>query len=203
MIQYLKGIVADISLDEVVVEVNGIGYGVKVPASVLDNVRTTGAEIKLYTYMNVREDGISLFGFLTKDDLEMFKKVITVSGIGPKGGLAIISTLSSDGLRFAILSNDAKAIAKSPGIGAKTASKLILELKDKVNLEEAFEKKSENVVRTNNMLNNEIIQDATEALMALGYSSSEALKAINGMDIAEDTSVQEVIKYALSVIGTI
>ena len=136
MIKYLNGILAEVDTDSIVVEVNGIGYGVNVPVSVIENVREIGSNIKIYTYMNVKEDDVSLFGFLTKDELEIFKRVISVSGIGPKGGLAILSTLSADDLRFAVLSDDAKAISKAPGIGLKTASKLILELKDKFDLQE-------------------------------------------------------------------
>lgn len=203
MIRFLKGTVEDISIDEIVLEVAGIGYAVKVPSSVIDNVRTTGIEVKIYTYMNVREDDVSLFGFLTKDDLEMFKKVITVSGIGPKGGLAILSTLGADGIRYAVLSNDAKAIAKTPGIGPKMASKLILELKDKIDLEDTFEKNTSMGTGTsaNSLLGNETVQDATEALIALGYSRSDVLKTLSKMDITSETTVQEVIKNALRVIG--
>ena len=130
MIKYLNGILQEVDVDNVVVEVNGIGYGINVPTTVIANIREIGSKIKIYTYLNVKEDEMTLFGFLTKDELDIFKKIISVSGIGPKGGLAILSTLSTDDLRFAVLSDDAKAIAKSPGIGAKTASKLILELKD-------------------------------------------------------------------------
>ena len=100
-----------------------------------------GEEIKLHTYLNVREDAMQLFGFLTRDDLEIFRLLIGVSGIGPKGGLSILSKLSADDLRFAVLSGDAKAISSAPGIGKKTAEKVIIELKDKLNLEEMLEPK--------------------------------------------------------------
>ena len=203
MIRFLKGIVADITIDEVVLEVSGIGYAIKVPSSVIDNIRTVGIEAKLYTYMSVKEDGVTLFGFLTKDDLDIFKKVISVSGIGPKGGLGIISTLSADGVRLAVLSNDAKAIAKAPGIGAKTASKLIIELKDKIDLEEAFEKsKNASAGVAVNVMNNEVTSDAIQALIALGYSNSDVLKAVRSIDIDENTSTQDIIKSALRIIGT-
>ena len=174
MIKYLNGTLAEVDIDSIVVEVSGIGYGVNVPVSVIENVREIGSKIKIYTYMNVKEDHVSLYGFLTKDELEIFKRIISVSGIGPKGGLAILSTLSADDLRFAVLSDDAKAIAKSPGIGLKTASKLILELKDKFDLQEAFDKKSANMAQVS-VKNNTEAQDAIEALVALGYSSSDAL----------------------------
>ena len=202
MIKYLNGTLAEVDVDSIVVEVNGIGYGVNVPVSVIENVREIGSNVKIYTYMNVKEDDVSLFGFLTKDELDIFKRIISVSGIGPKGGLAILSTLSADDLRFAVLSDDAKAIAKSPGIGLKTASKLILELKDKFDLQEAYEKKSANVVQVS-VKNNSEAQDAIEALVALGYSSSDALKAVRSLDIDDSAQSGQIIKMALKVIGTI
>lgn len=202
MIKYLNGTLAEVDTDSIVVEVNGIGYGVNVPVSVIENVREIGSNIKIYTYMNVKEDDVSLFGFLTKDELEIFKRVISVSGIGPKGGLAILSTLSADDLRFAVLSDDAKAISKAPGIGLKTASKLILELKDKFDLQEAFEKKSNNVMQTS-VRNNSEAQDAVEALVALGYLSTDALKAVRSLDIDDSISSGNIVKMALKVIGKV
>lgn len=202
MIKYLNGTLAEVDIDSIVVEVSGIGYGVNVPVSVIENVREIGSKIKIYTYMNVKEDDVSLYGFLTKDELEIFKRIISVSGIGPKGGLAILSTLSADDLRFAVLSDDAKAIAKSPGIGLKTASKLILELKDKFDLQEAFDKKSANMAQVS-VKNNTEAQDAIEALVALGYSSSDALKAVRSLDIDDSVPSGQIIKMALKVIGSI
>lgn len=202
MIKYLNGTLAEVDTDSIVVEVNGIGYGVNVPVSVIENVREIGSNIKIYTYMNVKEDDVSLFGFLTKDELEIFKRVISVSGIGPKGGLAILSTLSADDLRFAVLSDDAKAISKAPGIGLKTASKLILELKDKFDLQEAFDKKSNNVMQTS-VRNNTEAQDAIEALVALGYTSTDALKAVRSLDIDDNISSGNIVKMALKVIGKV
>ena len=202
MIKYLNGTLAEVDIDSIVVEVSGIGYGVNVPVSVIENVREIGSKIKIYTYMNVKEDDVSLYGFLTKDELEIFKRIISVSGIGPKGGLAILSTLSADDLRFAVLSDDAKAIAKSPGIGLKTASKLILELKDKFDLQEAFDKKSANAAQVS-VKNNTEAQDAIEALVPLGYSSSDALKAVRSLDIDDSVPSGQIIKMALKVIGSI
>lgn len=203
MIKYLNGILAEVDIDNIVVEVNGIGYGVNVPCTVINYVREIGSKIKIYTYMNVKEDEMSLYGFLTKDELDIFKRIISVSGIGPKGGLSILSTLSADDLRFAVLSDDAKAIAKSPGIGIKTASKLILELKDKFDLQEAFDKKSasQSVANMSNMNNSEV-NDAVEALVALGYSSTEALKAVRTIEINDSMDSGRIIKMALKVIGS-
>lgn len=132
------------NIDSIVVEAAGVGYLIYIPTQYFDMLPDEGEDVKIYTYLCVREDAMILYGFLSKDDLEIFKLLITVSGIGPKGGLAILSTLSADDLRFAILSGDSKAISKAPGIGAKTAQRVILDLKDKLSLEDAFEKKLEN-----------------------------------------------------------
>lgn len=143
-----------------------------------------------------------LYGFLSKDDLEIFKLLITVSGIGPKGGLAILSTLSADDLRFAILSGDSKAISKAPGIGAKTAQRVILDLKDKLSLEDAFEKKLENQASGAAVsMNSAVKNDAVMALNALGYSSTESLKSVSKVDITDDMDVEDVLKLALKNMG--
>ena len=134
MIAFLKGEIADLTEGSVVLDVNGVGYEVLVPGQLLSMLEGIGSRVKLYTYMQVREDAVVLFGFLTKDDLQMFRLLTGVSGVGPKAGLNILSTLGADDLRFAILADDVKRIAKTPGIGAKTAQKIILELKDRLDL---------------------------------------------------------------------
>lgn len=131
MISYVRGELAAVEPQKAIVDVGGVGYGVYMPQQALSLLPQPGNEVKLYTYLNVKEDAMQLFGFLTKDDLEIFKLVIGVSGIGPKGGLNILSCMSPDELRFAIMSGDAKAISAAPGIGKKTAEKLILELRDR------------------------------------------------------------------------
>lgn len=198
MYAYIKGELAEKNIDHIVVEADGIGYLIYVPAQSIDYLPDEGDQIKVYTYLYIREDAMVLYGFLTKDDLEIFKMLITVSGIGPKGGLGILSTLSADDLRFAILSGDSKTISKAPGIGAKTAQRVIIDLKDKMSLEEAFEKKLDNnadgVQKT---LNSSIKNDAVLALSALGYSSAESLKAVSKVDITDDMDVEDVLKLAL------
>ena len=198
MYAYIKGELAEKNIDHIVVEAGGIGYLIYVPAQSIDYLPDEGDQIKVYTYLYIREDAMVLYGFLTQDDLEIFKMLITVSGIGPKGGLGILSTLSADDLRFAILSGDSKTISKAPGIGAKTAQRVIIDLKDKMSLEEAFEKKLENnadgVQKT---LNSSIKNDAVLALSALGYSSAESLKAVSKVDITDDMDVEDVLKLAL------
>ena len=142
---------------------------------------------------------MQLFGFLTRDDLEVFRLVIGVNGIGPKGGLNILSQLTPDDLRFAVLSGDVKAISAAPGIGKKTAEKLILELKDKLKLEDTLNhndgKEGADPVYGN--VQGNIQSEAVQALVALGYGNTEALRAVKQIEITEDTQVEEVLKQAL------
>lgn len=198
MYAYVKGELTEVTVDFIVIEAGGIGYRIFIPGKTFEYLPGIGEELKVYTYLHLREDVMILYGFLTKDDLELFKLLITVSGIGPKGGLAILSTLEADDLRFAVLSGDAKAIAKAPGIGAKTAQRVILELKDKMSLEDAFEKKSEHVALQQNASGlNQVKNDAVQALTALGYSSTESMKAVSAVDITEEMDVEAVLKAAL------
>lgn len=198
MYSYIKGTLAEITEEGIVVDNHGIGYAIWVPGQVFDYLPSIGEEVKIYTYHYVREDMIALYGFLTREDVTIFKMLIGVSGIGPKGALAILSVMSTDDLRFAILSEDAKAISKAPGIGAKTAQRLIIELKDKINLEDAFEQKLANQAeKIEKSPITGVKNEAILALTALGYSQSEALKAISGIEIQEDSQVEEVLKAAL------
>lgn len=198
MYSYIKGILAEITENQIVVENHGIGYEISVPGQVLDYLPSIGEEVKIYTYHYVREDAILLYGFLTKEDVGIFKMLIGVSGIGPKGALAILSVLSTDDLRFAILGDDAKAIAKAPGVGAKTAQRVIIELKDKISLEDAFEQKLANQVKAAEINpTTGVKNEAVLALTSLGYSQSEALKVLQGIEITEDSQVEDVLKAAL------
>ena len=171
MIAYLKGEIVEILEDRVILEAGNIGYNLFMPMAGVDGVLRTGDETKIYTYLNVREDAMQLYGFLTKDDLNVFKLLLGVNGIGPKAALGVLSGLSADELRFAVLADDVKTISKAPGIGKKTA-KLILELKDKMSLQEAFDLKSEHVQESAGSLSDvsDIKKEAVEALTALGYS---------------------------------
>lgn len=181
-----------------VLEVGNIGYEVYLPASSIMELPSKGSTMKLYTYLHVREDAIGLFGFLTKDDLEMFKLLITVNGIGPKGALGILSAISADDIRFAVLADDSKTIAKAPGIGTKTANKLILELKDKFKLETAFEQRLVNQEEKRNGTGIYGKRDeAVQALTVLGYSASDALKIVNQIEITEDMTSEEILKLCL------
>ena len=198
MIAFVRGEIADITEDNVVLDVGGIGYNIKVSAQTAQRLPGIGKEAMLHTYTCVREDAFQLFGFLTKDELSIFKKLITVNGIGPKGGLAILSVMSADDLRFAIISGDAKAIAKAPGIGSKTASRVILDLKDKVSVEETLIKREMNeyaALGENGSLQAE--NEAVEALVALGYSPSDAVKAVKKASAPADADAEVILKLAL------
>ena len=197
MIAFLRGTVADLTEGSVVLDVNGVGYEVLVPGQLIDMLEGVGQELKLYTYMQVREDAVTLFGFLTRDDLQMYKMLIGVGGVGPKAGLSILSALGADDLRFAILADDARKISKAPGIGAKTAQKIILELKDKLDVEEAFEKKlasEQSSPEAYALSGNGAVQDAVEALTALGYGSTDALKAVRQVKPTEDMDAEASLK---------
>ncbi len=202
MYAYIKGTLEEITEDSVVVETGGIGYNVKVSTTTADLLPGIGSEVKIYTYTLVREDAFSLYGFLTRDDLEVFKKLITVSGIGPKGGLAILSVMSADALRFAVMAGDAKSIAKAPGIGAKTAERVILDLRDKISLEDtlkglggpADKAKASADAQT---ADNQMKREAIEALVALGYSASDATSAVKRVELQENTTVESILKQAL------
>lgn len=202
MYAYIKGEIADIAEDNLVLECNNIGYNIRIPLSVAQRLPGIGRTVKIYTYTSVREDAFQLFGFLSKDDLEIYKKLIAVNGIGPKGALSILSVMSADDLRFAILSGDSKAISNAPGIGRKSAERIILELRDKVHL--MSETVSlEQVAENDTALTSEAKNEALEALTALGYSPSEALKALRQITITEDMDSGAVLKQALKIISTI
>ncbi|WP_300773116.1 Holliday junction branch migration protein RuvA [uncultured Acetatifactor sp.] len=199
MIAYVRGTVEDIAEDNAVVDVGGMGYNVRISADTAARLPGIGERVKLYTYTSVREDAIQLFGFLSKNDLDIFKKCITVSGIGPKGGLAILSVLDADSLRFAILSGDVKAITKAPGIGARTAERLILELKGKIKVEDTaigMEIQGAQAAGAAAM-DSPQKREAVEALVSLGYGQAEAAKAVNAIEGIEAMDSGAVLKAAL------
>lgn len=198
MISYLKGILEEIGNDFIIVEVNDIGYQVKVSLRVIEAMPPAGTKIKIYTYTYVREDMIALYGFLTKEDLNMFLLLLGVNGVGPKGALSILSVFSAYDLQMAILSGDVKTISKAPGIGGKTAQRMLLELKDKVSMEEAMEQMLPNTEVSDfaGSIDQER-KDALEALTALGYSSQESLKAIKAVQITDQMNSEQILKEAL------
>lgn len=196
MIAFVKGKIEDLSEENVVVDVSGVGINVKISAGTFHQLPGIGGEVKLYTYTSVREDAFNLFGFLTRDELELFKKLITVNGIGPKGGLSILSVMSADELRFAIVSGDGAAIAKAPGIGKKTAERVILDLRDKVSLEDTLIHKEMQVSAPGGQ-DNHAVNEAVEALTALGYSATDALQAVKKVPADDNMDVETLLKLAL------
>lgn len=201
MISYIRGELCDIEEQKAIVDVNGVGYGIYMPQQALSLLPPMGQQVKIHTYLNIREDAMQLFGFLTKEDLNVFRLLIGVNGIGPKAGLNILSCLSPDELRFAVLSEDAKAISATPGIGKKTAEKLILELKDKMNIEDMLDHAahggdSEDLASGTDTASNTMQAEAVQALTALGYGSAESLRAVKKSS-PECSSVEDILKEAL------
>jgi Holliday junction DNA helicase RuvA len=199
MIAFVRGAVAAISEDNVVIDTGNIGYEVKVSPGTLSLLPGVGQEIMLHTYTHVREDLYQLYGFLTVDDLEIFRQLITVSGIGPKGGLAVLSVMSADDLRFAILTDDAKAIARAPGIGAKTAERIIIDLRDRVAAfsGERFVAKERGGLGGSLATDSSAKNEAIEALVALGYGATEAHKAVKSAATDPEMDTETVLKAAL------
>lgn len=200
MIAYVNGTLEEVTENGIVVEVNGIGYNIMVPGSTLDYLPGLHQEIKIYTYTCVREDAFLLYGFLEKDELAMFRKLITVNGVGPKGALGILSVMSATDLRFAIMAADSKMIAKAPGIGKKTAERVILDLRDKVSADETSDSLISASVKqssTGAAPANSARREAVEALVALGYGSADAMKAVNRCEVDDESDTEAILKAAL------
>ena len=199
MIAFVRGTAVDMTENSVIVEAGGIGYEIYMTGTDLSQIHM-GEEVKIHTYFNVREDAMQLYGFRSKDDLQMFRLLLGVNGVGPKAAVGVLAGITADELRFAILSDDVKTLSKAPGIGKKTAQKLILELKDKMKLEDAFELKlaheQEKAVAGLGEISDGR-QESVEALVALGYSSTDALRAVRKVtDVAPD-DVEGLLKAAL------
>lgn len=196
MISYIKGKFIDIVEDQLILETNQIGYSIRIPLSDISKLSAPGENIHVFTYLHVREDALNLYGFLNKDDLHLFKMLISVSGIGPKGAIGILSGLSSDELRYGILTEDVKLISKAPGVGLKTAKRLIVELKDKIHFPSEEELSSATSPMGKLPMTDGKIE-AVEALTALGYSGVEALKSVNQVAITETMNTEDILKEAL------
>ena len=200
MIAFVRGILNARTENSVIVDAGGLGFEIYIPLSVQERLPAIGDEVTLYTYMNVKEDEMSLYGFLDRDDLSMFKLLISVSGIGPKGAQSILSGLSADDLRFAILSQDVKAISKAPGVGPRTAQRVILELKDKVNLDDGFAHLSADASTGRGAASPSERNDAIMALTVLGYSNMDAMRVVTGID-TEGKSTEDILHEALKKLG--
>ena len=179
-------------------EAGGIGYGIYMSQQTLSMLPAVGEEVKIHTYLNVREDAMQLYGFLTGEDLQVFRLLIGVSGIGQKAGLNILSCLSPDELRFAVLAGDVKTISSAPGIGKKTAEKLILELKDKMSIEDVLEQAAHGSEQSKEIETTDtgMQAEAVQALTALGYGSAESLRAVKKVSV-DCASVEDLLREAL------
>lgn len=196
MIAYLKGVLAEKEITRVVVECHGIGYEAAIPLSTFDRLPAEGAEVKLYTHHEVREDAQLLFGFATKPERDMFRLVTTVSGVGPKLALAVLSGLTVGDLQLAVSQGDAKRLAAVKGIGKKTAARIVVELKDKINPIEALANATAETSREQGA----VLRDAMLALAALGFSEDIARAKVQQVLDGEPglADVETILKRALA-----
>ena len=203
MISYVKGPLVAIEEDVIVVEAGHVGLAIHVPVSLLPELPGMGKEVTVYTYFQVREDAMTLYGFLHSQDRDMFRQLLGVNGIGPKGALGILSVLRPDDLRLAIVSEDVKALAKAPGIGNKTAQRLILDLKDRISMDDVLGNMAGGAgmddVDTGASVAGlvEAAEEAVQALGALGYTSTEASRAVKQVEVTDGMTSEDVLKASL------
>ncbi len=197
MIGYIKGTVEGIMQDSVLLDNHGIGYRIMTSGIVIGQIGQLHQEQMFFTYLYVREDEMSLYGFPTTEELETFQLLIRVNGIGPKAALAILSVLSVRDLSLAVLSGDVKAITKANGIGAKIANRLIMELKDKLSFDDYFDDEGTAMQADAPAITSNSIEDTVLALVSLGYSESEAMKAIKQVSGYDTMESEQLLKAAL------
>ena len=209
MIAFLSGTIEDLTGDRAVIDVGGVGYEVNISADVSGGLSAIGVgnPVRLHIYTYIREGQLALYGFLSRDDLALFRQLITVSGIGPRGGLSLLSVLSADDIRFAIASGDARTISRAPGIGKKTAERLILDLRDKISSAYAVRPSdpSGDADGDSSSVVGDAVDggafspagDAVEALTAQGYQRAEAVRAVKKCQEKEDTEaiLREALRY--------
>lgn len=201
MISYVRGPLTGIEEETIVVEAGNVGLAIHVPVSLLPELPRLGEEVTVYTYFQVREDAMTLYGFLHRQDREMFKQLIGVNGIGPKGALGILSVLRPDDLRLAIAGGDVKALSKAPGIGNKTAQRMILDLKDKISMDDVLGNMTADTGAAfgGSSLAGlaEAAKEAVQALVALGYTNAEASRAVKQVEILDGMTAEDVLKASL------
>ena len=201
MYAYFKGEIISIKEDSIILETNNIGYNILIPVNKIYEIGDVGDIIKIYTYTSVKEDSFNLFGFVSEDELEIFKLLITVSGVGPKSAMGLTAIMNPNQIVTAILTNDSKSISSAPGIGKKTAERLIVDLQDKVQkLNIGY---SEDLFNTNSMNRSELSSqclDAIAALIALGYSESSSKEAVIKANLEENAETEDILKIALKYI---
>ena len=196
MYAYIKGTLEIKTTEYVVVETGGIGYKIFMSESAIDKLGELGTEVKIYTYLKVREDDMSLFGFNSNEELRMFELLLSVSGVGAKSAIVILSNISPSSFALAVITDDVAKLKKLPGIGPKTAQRIILELKDKLKAVEDTKKEELEEILYKNSSDGEKVSEAISALQVLGYSKKEIDKAFEKFEKAE-LSVEEIIKKGL------
>ena len=197
MLAYVKGSLEIKTKGYIVVETNGIGYKIFMPESTIEKLGAVGEKIKIFTFMRVREDDVSLYGFLTNEELRMFELLLSVSGIGAKGALTILSNITPSQFALAVISNDVGMLKKLPGIGPKTAQRTILELKDKLKKEQEIAVSTEEESSFQEaILQDEKVSEAVSALQVLGYSKKEIVQALEKVDM-KSLSVEDIIRKGL------
>lgn len=196
MLAYIKGTLELVRDGVIIVDNSGIGYEINTSLESISKLDEIGSEVKIFTKLVPREDSINLYGFADSEELQMFELLLTVSGIGPKGALAILSAMSTDDIKFAVVGEDSKAFAKVSGIGKKTAERAIIDLKDKVDLIGAFENKLARPKSSKTNTTN-IKAEVIDALVALGFSASNAAKALDKMTITESMTVETLLEDTL------
>ncbi len=194
MYAYIKGTLEEKAKDSIVVETAGIGYKIYISEKTMMTLGELGEKIKIYTHYHVREDNISLYGFTSNEELKMFELLLQVSGIGAKTAITMLSNITPSQFALAVISNDIKELVKIPGIGTKSAQRMILELKDKLKVENAIEEKSE--TKTEEISNVEAINEATQALQILGYNKAEIKRVFEKIQL-KNASTEDIIKNAL------
>lgn len=200
MISFIRGELAEKDENGIVVEASGVGYYISAPLSVIGNLPPVGSEVKLYTYMKVADDGISLYGFSDREERRVFERLISVNGVGPKAGMSILSSLSVRELAMAIVTDDEKAISRAPGVGAKTTKRIIMELKDLFDAGDLVGGAAiTDIVPDETALSGsgDIGSEALLALVALGYSKAEAVRALSNVKYDENSDISDVIAQTL------
>lgn len=198
MFSYIKGILEVKNLNYVVIDVKGIGFKIFMSESAIQRLEETGNTVKIYTHMNVKEDDLSLYGFITNEELRMFELLIGVSGVGAKSAISMLSSITPSKFALAVISNDVKTLTKIPGIGPKSAQRIILELKDKLKTEEAIQ--TNNIELKTSIVENNKLEEAVQALKVLGYTRQEIESVLAKIEV-NTLTVEDIIRKALSFLG--
>ena len=198
MFSYIKGILEVKNLNYVVIDVNRIGFKIFMSESAIQRLEETGNTVKIYTHMNVKEDDLSLYGFITNEELRMFELLIGVSGVGAKSAISMLSSITPSKFALAVISNDVKTLTKIPGIGPKSAQRIILELKDKLKTEEAIQ--TNNIELKTSIVEDNKLEEAVQALKVLGYTRQEIESVLAKIEI-NTLTVEDIIRKALSFLG--